>query len=215
DLPRWEGIFDREIKAREPQTHHYTFGWDDPSGALGSAAEFQAAGYELEQDVVLTASEVVRPPKWNSEITVRKVRSDADWEEALQTQLEARSPDHGIEGFERYSRRQFARYRNMAEAGLGDWWGAFLGDKMVAGLGLYVAGELGRFQQVVTRKAFRRQGICGTLVHEVSRRVLAGGRFKTLVIVAAEQEHAVKIYQNVGYVFRERMVQVCKWKKGT
>ena len=62
-----------------------------------------------------------------------------------------------------------AHYRQMQRAGLGGWFGAFLGNRVVADLGLFCIGGVGRFQTVETVPEFRRQGICGTLVYQAAR----------------------------------------------
>lgn len=54
----------------------------------------------------------------------------------------------------------------MTQAGRGVWLGALLGDQLVGALGLFVEGDMGRFQEVSTHLAFRRQGICATLLIE-------------------------------------------------
>ena len=101
-----------------------------------------------------------------------------------------------------------ARYQKMSHAGLGHWFGAFLGSKLVGDLGLFVENGIGRFQNVTTHPDFRRRGICGTLVHAVATYALSNMGAKTLVMVADEAYHAAKIYESVGFKPTERQAGV-------
>jgi predicted GNAT family acetyltransferase len=94
---------------------------------------------------------------------------------------------------------------------VGEWYGAFLGGRLVGDLGLFRDGPLARFQDVSTDEAFRRRGVCGTLVHEVARRALESGRAETLVMVADENYHAARVYESVGFRPEERHVVACRY----
>ena len=106
-----------------------------------------------------------------------------------------------------------ARYRKMAQAGLGAWFGAFLENQLVADLGLFFEAGVGRFQQVETHPDFRRRGICGTLVYHSSRFGFEKMEARTLVMVADEHYHAARIYESVGFRPKERQVGLDWWDK--
>jgi predicted GNAT family acetyltransferase len=91
------------------------------------------------------------------------------------------------------------RWREMANAGLGAWHGAFLTERLVADCGLFFddAAGVGRFQSVATHPDFRRRGLCGRLIWEVARAGLQ--RVPTLVMVADDEYHAARIYESVGF----------------
>lgn len=87
----------------------------------------------------------------------------------------------------------------MAQAKRGTWLGAFLGEQLVGALGIFAEGELGRFQEVSTHPAYRRQGICGTLVYHASHYGFTQLGAQRLVIVTEEGYHAARVYQSAGY----------------
>jgi ribosomal protein S18 acetylase RimI-like enzyme len=163
--------------------------------------------------VVLAAQQVKIPPKYNQEVTVRPLESDEDWEQATLTQIACREAGHTLEGYTRFKRDQMQRYRRMSQAGLGHWFGAFLGPQLTADLGLFKAGRLGRFQSVGTHPAYRRLGICGALVYQASRYGFEQMGLETLVMVADENYHAAKIYESIGFTPQEHQVGLDWWPK--
>ena len=104
------------------------------------------------------------------------------------------------------------RYRQMVQAGLGEWFGAFLGNRVAGDLGVFVQGGVGRFQSVGTHPDFRRRGICGTLVYEAARYAFQNLGAETLVMVADEEHHAAKIYESVGFVPTEHEIGMDWWE---
>ena len=87
----------------------------------------------------------------------------------------------------------------MHAAGVGLWFAAFVGARPVADCGLVHDGRLGRFQQVGTHPAFRRRGLCRTLVHEVCRFAFDELRLQTLVMCADPHDVAIGIYRSLGF----------------
>ena len=100
----------------------------------------------------------------------------------------------------------------MTRAGLGEWFGAFVGKQMAGGLGLFVNEGIGRFQEVVTRSEFRRQGVCRSLVFEASSEAFRCLGAERLVMVAADDYIAARIYEQVGFRPVERQVGVDNWR---
>lgn len=207
DLERWKTLFTREIGPAE----HFSFGWDTVAGELGEVAPFLAEGFDLQESVVLASGAVHRPAKYNDEVVVRPLTEDWEWEQALHNQVECRDAIYGLDGYLVFKRNQMLRYQAMTHAGLGHWFGAFLDGKLVADLGVYASGKLGRFQSVGTHPDYRRQGICGTLVHQASLYALDFMQLETLVMVADEHYHAAKIYKSVGFEPRERQTGLGWW----
>ncbi len=58
-----------------------------------------------------------------------------------------------------------ASYRQMFEAGMASWFGAFMDGQLVGDLGVFCEGIVGRYQNVGTHPEYRRQGICFTARH--------------------------------------------------
>jgi ribosomal protein S18 acetylase RimI-like enzyme len=212
DLDKWRALFAKEIGG-PLQARHFAFGWDTVTGELGAVQSFLDEGFHLNQSVVLTAKEVKLPPKYNREAVVRPLTEDWEWEAATQNQIACRDPEHDLEGYQIFKRKQMQRYRQMSRAGLGHWFGAFLGERLTAELGVFTAGKVGRFQQVGTHPDDRRQGLCGALVYQASRYAFEQMQLETLVMVADENYHAAKIYESIGFEPREHQVGVDWWQK--
>lgn len=202
DLSRWQEIFCVEIGA-PPQVRHQAFGIDGVDGQSGEFKPFEDAGFRLDSTVVLTTGSLIPPIKVCRQIDVRSLTQNWEWEAALNNHVLSRGDDQDEGGYRVFSSRQLDRYRAMAEGGQGAWYGAFVGNQLVGDLGIFVSDGLARFQSVGTHPDFRRQGICGTLVHEASK--LAKVRFgiTDFVIVAEAGSHAARIYERLGFEVKE------------
>lgn len=210
DFKRWRDLFAREIGS-PPQVTHQVFGWDTIHGEKGFIEPFLAAGFQAIHTEVLTAQQIHPPARPHPGVTVRPLRTTADWEQAIENQVRCREPEHSEDGHRRFKQRQFACYRRMAEAGLGEWFGAFLGEQLVADLGIYHDGELGRYQNVETHPDYRRQGIAGTLVYQASCYALEQFHLKGLVIVADYEGAPARLYRSLGFEYREQQVGLEWW----
>ena len=211
DLDRWRQLFAEEI-GTPPNFTHLAFGWDSTTGETGDIQPFLDAGLRLFPSVVLTTQAVRPPPKYNSDSVIRPLREDWEWEGALASQIACRAPEYTLEDYTPYKTRVMLRYRQMAEAGLGEWFGAFSEGRVAGDLGIFVEGGVGRFQSVGTHPDFRRRGICGTLVYEAARYAFEALGVKTLVMVADEEYHAAKIYESVGFVPTEHQIGMDWWE---
>ncbi len=209
DLDRWRGIFAREFD--DPKVQHMVFAWDDPNGDHGLIDPFLEAGFELERSVTLATSDVHPSPKHNDGIVVREVTLPEELDQWSEISIDSGPPRFPRETFSGFVRAWTDRYRRMSEAGAGTIYGAFMGDRLVGGLGLYFDGTVGRFQRVCTALDARRRGVCGTLVYEASRRALESGRATTLVMVADEEYHAARIYESVGFRGVEHTVALVRY----
>lgn len=199
DFERWRLLFLREIGS-PPKFEHQAFGWDGTDGHAGYVGPFVAAGFRLEHTVALTSGNPLPPRRPSTEISIRPLASDSDWAEACELQVLCREPEHEEGGYRRYRRDMIARYRKMEAQGLGHWYGAYIGSRLVADLGVFHDGRgLGRYQSVETHPDFRRRGIAGTLVYESGRRALAEHGLHTLVILAETDEPPARLYESVGF----------------
>ena len=205
DLVRWTELFRQEI-GEPQQVGHAVFGVDGVAGDVGEAQEFLDAGFELDRGVVMTARTVTPPPRPNRDITVRPLTTDEEWLLAHERRSESPVSEQPDEGNETFRRRLMARYRAMSEAGLGHWYGAFLGDELIADLGLFHRGGVGRYQAVGTHPDFRGRGVAGTLVHAAAEHALDNAGLDLLVIVADEGSQAQRIYGSVGFKPVEKTV---------
>lgn len=214
DFERWQTVFRREI-GEQINAHHMAFAWDTITGDAGEIQPFLDNGFNFMESVVLTTRQVHPPPKLNHEVTVRPLGEDWEWAKALENQILCRDPDHSLEGYTLFKQQQMARYRAMARAGWGQWFGAFLDKQLVADLGLYCRDGIGRFQNVGTHPDFRRRGICGTLVYQAACYGFDTLKAQTLVMIADEHYHAAKIYESIGFSPTEHLVALDWWEKDT
>ena len=197
DEKRWPALFKQEFNDLAG-INHIAFTWD--MATPGSFTEsFVSKGFNFESNKVLAATRIQLPPKINSEVTIKKIESDPEWEVVTLEQLGVNEKYEPIK-YEKFKRSQMANYRKMVVAGLGNWFGAFLGGRLVADLGVFCDDSVARFQSVVTQPAYRRQGICGRMVYETAKFALENFKAETLVMVADENYHAAKIYESVGFV---------------
>ena len=212
DYNRWLEMFRSEFED-QPEVRHLLFMWDVEGDETGVIAPFQDGGFEVQTNLVLLAESVHPPPKTNHEMEVRALKRDAEWEQLLETKVRLRDPKFDLRDFTLFKRRWLDVRRELALAGRGNWYGAFLDGRMVGNLGLFHEGALARFQDVDTEPDFRRRGICGTLVYEVAKEALASGGIETLVMVADENYHAARIYESVGFKPRERHISAIRYPR--
>jgi len=196
--------YDAEFRGRK----HRAFGIDGTADQSADLKPLVAAGLEEHPGAVMTATSVHEPPHPNTEATYRPLVSDDDWAQRVGVSWACNSEYPRDEFFE-FATRKGAYERSLVEAGHGAWWGAFLGDRLVSGMGLFAAGEgLARFQSVETHPDLRGRGLAGTLVHRVSRYGYEDLGAHTLVMVADPGYHAIRIYRSVGFAETEHQTQL-------
>ncbi len=205
DITRWMEISKLEF----PDSKHQVFGIDGVNGEMGAARDFEKLGFTLDQTVVMTATEVHAPPKVNLEAEYRPIVTPEDWAQTVQLRIEC-NDDHEPEGYKLFIKRKMLEYQRMNEAGLGNWWGAFLDGKMVSSLGLFLEHGVGRFQSVETHPEFQRRGLCGTLVHTAAKHAFETLDARVLVMCADPEYHAAKIYESVGFKPSETQIALEK-----
>lgn len=211
DLPRWEATFAESI-GRPPETPHRLFGWDVPPESEPDFAEFLAAGYHLEENVVMAAPELRAPPRINEHAEYRVLPdTDEAWSEALDNQVASREDGYEEEPYRRFKASHLRGLRAMCKAGLGFWYGAFVDGRLAADLGVFHDGAgLLRFQSVGTHPDFRRRGLCGSLVHFAGAHARAHFGASRLVIVADDHASAKRVYASVGFEVAERQQLLLK-----
>ncbi len=175
--------------------------------------EFLKHGFRLEKGIVLTAERVHQPQKFHPSVVVRPLETDQEWEDSVPIQVACGNDSLSKEQWEGFARSQLGRYRKMVRAGLGAWFGAYLGEKQVGSLGIFTDGDIGRFQIVSVHPDYQRRGICGAMVFKTASHAFERMGVRTLVMVADEEYHAAKIYESVGFAPTEKIVGVCWWDK--
>ena len=209
DFDKWREIFTEEI-GKPPETIHQAMGWDTSQNEAGIIQPFIDQGFYLDRMVVLSAKrgDLVEqaPPNY----TFRQLQADDDWAQSIENQVICREPIFGESAYRVFRQGQAKRYRAMAAAGYGAWFGAFAGDRLVGDLGIFCSTDLARYQSVQTHPDFRRQGIASALVHQAALYAFEHHNVETIVIVAEEDSPAQRLYLGAGFNFVEYQLGV--WK---
>jgi len=186
-----------------PQARHVALGIDVARATAGAAAGFLAAGLKPDLNTVLTATSLQEPPQPNREADCRPLAGDDDWRQALELRMACSSAVELPGGVE-FERRRARQARVLAEAGHGACFGAFLGGRLLAQLGVFSDGSgIARYQNVETHPSARRQGLAGTLACHAGRYALDELAATRLVIVADPGYSAIRIYRSVGFADQE------------
>lgn len=208
DFEKWSSIFESEFNSLGG-IKHKAFAWDVSESLPTNLEYFTERGYSLETLSVMTAQKLTSPKTINTEISIRKAESNQDWNDIINLQFLVDESNSESAAARLYLEKKYSDYRKMAEAGLGSWYCAFKGQKLVGDLGLFNDKKTGRFQNVETHPEFRNQGICKTLVTHSASEVLNENPNMTLVIQADVNEIAGKIYASLGFKETEKLQSLC------
>jgi hypothetical protein len=214
ELKRLEHDFARLI-GTPPLIAHRTFTWPESAGSdnVVTLDDFVEQGYDATVCRVLAVHPGdIRSVATNALVEVRAFAAQQDWDDWSRMQLAA-MPDPTNVITQRYMAQQQKAHRRLIDRGLGNWWGAFIGDEQVGSLGLFFLDGIGRFQSVVTGEQHRNRGVCKALVSAVIK--LTAGRANRLVIVADETYHAGAIYEAMGFQRQARVASLCQEPLGT
>ncbi len=205
DLAHWLRRFDDEIARRQPDSQHLAFGVN--ATALPHALpSWRAAGIdEFDDTAVLTLepADLARPPAVHEmpELVLRPLDLSQETDLAVEAQVRARDESFEADGYRVFRRSAMQRMQAMQQAGIGEWFGAMVGDVLAADCGLVHSGAegLGRFQYVETQTEWRRRGLCRALVHHVCTHAFETLKLKRLVMCADPHDVAIGIYRSVGF----------------
>lgn len=190
-----------------PDAGHVALGVDGTDGRVADLAPWAAAGLVVEAQAVMTATSV-HLPRPRTAAVCRRLASDDDWQQSVELRVRCADGPEEPAAFRAYATAQARTRREMVGAGLGTWYGAFAGDRLVCQMGLFAAGPgLARFQSVETDPAHRRQGLASSLVAEVSRYGVEVLGARTLVMVADPDYHAIALYLSLGFVEAQTQLQ--------
>lgn len=203
----WIKIHEQEFG---PTPGHIALGWD--SEARGNISEFEARGFTLNDGIVLRLAELPTPPAINSNLEIRELSSDLDWQTVVDQQVADGFDGISEASFREFKLLQMALYRKSQNRGLGHWWGAFLDHELVGSTGLFFDRKkrLGRFQQVHTVASHRRQGVCTTLVSTAARQAFTREKINELIIVTDVDSAPEQLYRSVGFQRLGPQFGLCK-----
>jgi len=203
DYESWMARFAHEF----PDKTHRVFLIDDPAGSCGDTAAFEQVGFEISRHEVLAAEKIKCPARLNDAWHYRPAASSSDWQSVIET---AFLTNQGLPGFDLgFLERKFAAVRRVVSEGRGAWWGAWDGKTNIAHMGLFWQDGLVRFQGVATHPAYRRQGLCRTLLYQACRAVEQIQAPQSFVILP-EDAAVSRIYQSVGFRCCEMSADFCR-----
>lgn len=212
DVVRWENLFDELIARSQPESTHRAFGWIED--APGEIEPFLAAGYRRNDTIVMQSTQIPKVPAPAIDATLRPLALDGgsaarEWSALVDLHVATRSAEFDAESYRPYARRSVERWRALARAGQGGWFGAFVPGEAVprlaAALGLYAEREpedgerIARFQAVMTDARYRRRGLCRALIATAMSHIRAAQAADRFIIVAAAGEMPEQLYARVGF----------------
>lgn len=207
DYKKWVRIFKEEFT--NPSIYHMCFSWDSINGEKGHISEFEKAGFKFEISSVLSTNLVSPPPKLNKELKVQPIYEKSQFAQCIDAQTRGSSDKKMDLDWNEFYTKSMAKYSHLVSLGVGKWFAAIFNDKIVGSLGIFVEGEIARYQMVSTDPNFQRRGVCSTLVYESARYAFEHMKVKTLVMVADDNYHAGKIYESVGFKPTAKQAGLC------
>lgn len=203
DLPRWREIHHRVFGS---SLNHMVLGWDEPEP--GSIQQFLDAKLIPSHGIALSLQAPPSGTRINPDLEIRALVEQSEWDAMLRQQIQIDRDDFAYpEDAGVFRTKQMVASKRMTDEGHGNWWGAFLNDQLVGGMGLYfdAAKSIGRFQYVTTAAAHRRKRVCSTILDHAVRHAFATVNPQTLVIStdAEDNNPAIPTYRNFG--FRDAM----------
>ena len=170
-------------------------------------SSFTKNNFKIEATIVLSKKDTLNFKSINKHnISVKKISHESDWAQVKHLNLLVNEDEEGIS--EEFIHAKYNDYRKLINGGHGSWYGAFIGEKLVADFGLIGNKEFGRFQNVETHPELRNRGICKHLVATISQRAFRNNDHKELIIEAEEGSVAYKIYKSLGFTVEEELYEV-------
>lgn len=211
DEDRWPALFRREFSAN-PAIRHMVLAWDTGKAEPEILERFARRRLTPQHHHTLAATQVRPPARPTAGLQVRKISAAEEWDEAVRLHALESGPYEAAAYLE-FSRKRFAEFRSLAEAGRGAWFGGYLDGRLVGSLGLFHEAGLARYRNVTTHPDFRRRGICGTLVHAAAEAAQRDWRVSTLVMEADPDEAAIRIYRALGFSVIEESEALYWWER--
>jgi ribosomal protein S18 acetylase RimI-like enzyme len=194
------GAFQTEF----PEAEHVSIGIDSVEDETANLVPFVDAGMEADVGTVLTASALTQPRPVAEGVVIRPLESDDDWEQRalLAHHLWAKTEEATFMTFARGKNEQ---ERALVANGVGQRFGAFVGDAMVSTAAVFVThAGLARYQTVETHPDHRRQGLAAAVVHAAGQHAFSAYQLEKLVIAADTDGDAIRLYRGLGFQDVER-----------
>ena len=201
-----------QFRADFPAARHVRIGWDAPGLEKGEGhSDLEARGFEIDiADVLLCHGAPLAAPVPQG-ISLREIRSDADWAQVEALQIETGLEEgQAIETYGPFVAGRCKVRRQQSGAGHGAWFGAFDGDLLVGDLGLMLGEGIARYQSVETRASHRGKGICPALLSMAAAWGLARQPDLRFVIIADEGGMPARLYRSRGFAFAETFLSALR-----
>lgn len=158
-----------------------------------------ARGLELELADVLTTHTLPRQAPLPVRYTVRRL-SGQDWGRSVARSVPEndRTHDQDPRSYERFAQAQADARHSLSERDVGASFGAFVGDTLIADLGIVRCGSTARYQSVSTDDEHRRHGLASHLLG-VAAQWAADGGCDEWVIVTEATNPAGRVYRSLGF----------------
>jgi RimJ/RimL family protein N-acetyltransferase len=198
DFERWTHDY-RQAFLYNPHIKQYCFTWDDNEDESGEDQAFLDDGFRVLRHAVLHTAHPTLPLEANQDFEVRPIQTDKEWDEVIDCTLDGLlKPDDPHNNVD-YITVCFRRYQQITAQHPSVWLGAFDGDRVVGTLGVFAFGTAARYQGVVVRKDYRKQGIARRLTYEGARHAQEHLGAHQLVITCDVDSSAQRAYEDVGF----------------
>lgn len=184
-----------------PAAEHICLCWDVPDLPLEQVADvFKGRALKVEQSDTLALEGALIRAKVPEGLMIRPFAHDDDWH---QSEAIARSdllndgvPERGLDSY--LSNKTKSR-KSQISKGLGQWFGAFDGDRLAGDMGIFHNSALIRYQSVQTHEDFRRRGVCSALLCTCLDWAKTRAPKALAVIVAHADSDAGRLYRRAGF----------------
>ncbi|WP_166638859.1 GNAT family N-acetyltransferase [Maritalea mobilis] len=136
---------------------------------------------------------------------IRAIVNHSDWQKVLELQIEMLGSDVSSNDISVIKRR-LIHLQSLCMQDHGKWFGVFKSGKLVADLGIFLCGDVARFQHVETRDNHRGHGYCRALICAAMNWVMTQSSSYQIWIEAEENSDAAMIYQRFGFQKQERLL---------
>ncbi|TCS38736.1 GNAT family N-acetyltransferase [Reinekea marinisedimentorum] len=207
----WQQAFQQAF-ADMPKVKHETYSWPRcEQFNANSLEDFAKDHFAYEEDHILTQprSTFTKPLTLNTEVSLRPLTSDTDWQQWMQLSIQEMNTEHDESSLRPYLLAKRDKYRKLEARGYGQYMGAFAGERLIGYAGLYHLHKIARFQSVHVIPEFENRKVAKTLLTRLIEQV--NPHVETLVIVADEHYHATLLYQSLGFQVTERQCSLSWW----
>lgn len=197
-----------------PDATHRSVVWDIPNLDPSFIRDTAALDAEIDGFDALKLTDALGVAEVPAGIDVRSIKTEDDWAKIAELQIEVGIEEgFGDDKLPPYIHGRNAGRRAQIAKNLGQWFGAFDGDRVVASMGIFHDQTIARYQSVETRMTHRRRGICSALLRHAALWALDRAPSADVVIVAEADSNAGRLYRKMGFAHAETIYGALR--KGT